>query len=68
MQLIWTQAPVCAMILIRRHIGISHFVHGYNLTSPLSFAEVIGLVLLLMIPPGFTASGLFQEKIYDFSD
>jgi hypothetical protein len=56
------------MILIRRHNGISHFLHGYNLTSPLSFAEVIGLVLLLMIPPGFTASGLFQEKIYDFSD
>ena len=41
----------------------SHTWHGYNLALLLSFAGVIGMVLLLMIPPGFTVTGLFKEKL-----
>ena len=44
---------------------LMNFAHLAWLKSALllSFAGVIGMVLLLMIPPGFTVTGLFKEKL-----
>ena len=63
MQYLWTPAPVCGMFLLLSHQRISHTWHGYNAALLLTIAKVIGLVLLLMISPGFNVTGLLKEKL-----
>jgi hypothetical protein len=53
----------CEIIFKFEPLVISPAGPDDNLALLLSFAGAIGMVLFLVIPPGFTVSGLFKEKI-----
>ena len=66
MQHLWTQAPVRAIILVRSHWRLFHIYQGLNSASLLSFAGVIVMVLLLMIPPECTFPGLLTGELSEY--
>ena len=47
----------------RKPVYMFHAWHGYKLALLLSFAGVIGMVLLLMTPPGLYLTGFLKEYI-----